>query len=234
MRAPQGSGRSQWLRRRVALLAVAVSAPLLAQVEPEPVPVAPARDPRSVIVVRENCTSRLAIQDLTLFANGTLRLRQGDPTTPTMTLHELGPDRLERYVERLGRVDLGDAEANASGPQASWDEVCTLELELPGREPRRFRYERLATGDYGTIGVRRIVEDLLDELKESANPSEIPASYRPRTGDRLERNDGIVFEVDGMTTDNKGVQLTSVDGRFTMFVPLDRVPWEFRRFVLEP
>jgi hypothetical protein len=227
-------GRPERLRWRVPFLLLVASLPLHGQVEKEPDPVSPPRDPRTVIVVRENCTSRLAIQDLTLFANGTLRLRQGEVATPTMILHELTPDRLRQYVDRLARVELGDAEANASGPQASWDEVCTLELELPGREPRRFRYERLAAGDYGTIGVRRIVEDLLDEIEESASPSEIPASYRPRTGDRLERNDGVVFEVDGMTTDNKGVQLTSVDGRFTMFVPLERVPWEFRRFVLEP
>jgi hypothetical protein len=187
------------------------------------------RDPRSLALLRENCVSPLARQEVTLFANGTLRLRHGAPEAPEMALHELDREVLDRYLERLAELDLAEAESVARGPAGEWIERCTLELERPGRAPERFEYERLAAGSFALERVRRLVEDLLDELRPALGSSEIPADYEPEIGDRLARADGALFEIVGFTLDGRGVELLGLDQPLTLFVERDQLRAQFAR-----
>ncbi len=195
---------------------------------------APARDPRSVIVLREDCTSSLSRKELTLFANGTLRLRHGAPNELQMALHELDHAALDQFVARFEEIDLSEVSDDSGGVTGEWAERCVLELERPGRTPERFVYERYSTGNLALDRVRRLIEDLFDEMKKSLGSSEIQANYRPAIGDRLERADGELFEVVSFTLDGKGVELEGVKQPLTIFVAKDKVRELFVRIAPRP
>ena len=188
-----------------------------------------AKDLRSIIVLREDCTSSLSRQELTLFANGTLRLRQGPTDAVKMTLRELGRAERDRYLARLEALDLSEAEASSRGPAGEWTEHCVLELARPNHAAERFEYEHLSTGSLALERARRLIEDLYDEIKGAIGASEIPATYKPMIGDRLERNDGELFEVVSFTLDGKGVELEGVVQPITLFVERDKLKELFRR-----
>jgi hypothetical protein len=194
-------------------------------------PAAPARDPRSVVVLREDCRSSIARQELTLFANGTIRLRHGDPESPQMALHELGHSALESYVVRLRAIDLTEAELSGHGPSGEWTERCVLELDRADGVLERFDYERYSSGSLGLDRVRRLIEDLFDEMKDTLDSSEIPSTYRPVIGDVLERGDGELFEVVSFTLEGKGVELVGVEVPITIYLERDKLREMFRRIV---
>lgn len=210
---------------------------LVAGVEPgAPEAVLPPRDPREVVILREDCRGALSRRELTLFANGTLRVREsgaGD-AAPGMVLHELDRARTARFLERLAAMELDDTPSPPNAPTGEWTEQCHLELEPPGHEPLRFDYERYATGSLALEGLRRLIEDLYDELAGARRSAEIPASYRPAVGDRLERADGELFEVVAFTLDGKGVELVGVDQPITLFVERDRIREQFARLSPRP
>lgn len=181
------------------------------------------RDPRSTVVLREDCTSTLARKELTLFGNGTIRLRHGAPDDVQMALHELDHASLERYVARLQELDLTDATTDTGGVVGEWTERCVLELQRPGRVPEQFVYDRYSTGSLGLDRARKLIEDLFDEMKASLGSSEIQANYKPAVGDRLERADGEIFEVVAYTLDGKGVELEGVVQPITLFVEKDKL-----------
>jgi hypothetical protein len=192
---------------------------------------APPADPRSSILVHERCASELETRDLTLFGNGTIRLREGPPGSERLVLRELGRPELEAIRRRIDAVDPGElrgADATASG---EWTAVCALELRSATGEEIRLRYGGLDSGGLELDGIRRVVETLVELARAEAYSVEIPAGWRPAPGDRLERNDGLVFEVVGFTSDGKAIELTALDQPIQVFVARDRLRLEFRRRV---
>jgi hypothetical protein len=214
---------------------VALAVALALQVGPEAVdePVR-APDPRSVALLLEDCRGSLSRRELTLFANGTLRLREGDAERPSLVLHELDRERTARFLERLSAIDLDETSSPPEAPSGEWTEHCRLELGLPDRPPQRFEYDRYSTGSLALDGVRRLIEDLFDELRGAIRSAEIPANYRPALGDRLERADGELFEVVAFTLDGKGVELLGVEQPITLFVERERLREEFLRIAPRP
>ena len=208
---------------------------LALQVAPEgDAPTTRPVDPRSIALLREDCRGALSRREITLFANGTLRLREGDAESPRMVLHELDRVRTARFLERLSAIELGDSPSPPNAPSGEWTERCLLELELPDRPRERVEYDRYATGSLALDGVRRLIEDLFDEMREALSSAEIPATYRPTLGDRLERADGEVFEVVAFTLDGKGVELLGVEQPITLFVERERLRQEFTRIAPRP
>lgn len=200
-------------------------------------PTLPARatdgtdDPRSRVLVREECGSSIGRREVTLFANGTIRLREGPPGAEEMVLGEVGSGEVEAYVRRLGGEDLGETDVEEGSPEGTWVEACVLDLTLPGRPVRSFRFGRYATHSLALRNVLAVVRELEGKAAASVVQTELPVRYQPRPGDLLERLDGIRFEVVAFTADGNGVELSSPDQPITLYVPKDELRKQFRRLL---
>jgi len=206
---------------------------LLSQLAP-PAPV----DARSVELVREQCASRIAMRELVYFANGTVRLREGPIGESTLTLGELGQPDAAEIRRQLADVDLAAVEIVSTAPDGEWVERCRLRLTLTAGEASELAYSPLDAGSLELEKLRRIVDYLTSVARGNGRSIEVPASYRARLGDRLERADGAVFEVVGFTSDGRAVELVSDAPPMTIFVERERLRVEFRRLLtaapLEP
>ncbi len=193
---------------------------------------AAAVDPRSLELLRFDCASRIASRELTLFANGTLRLREervGEERR--MRLAELGSGELAAYLARLAGEDL--VEVDLRGPELSgdWVEACEVVLALPERPPRRLRFGLVDSLPLALGRVLAVVDDLMVEVETRSPRSRLPADYEPRPGDRLRRIDGAIFEVVAFTGDGAGVELLAVDIPLVIFVPRAALRDEFEELL---
>jgi hypothetical protein len=188
-------------------------------------------DPRSVELVRERCAGGLATRDLTLFLNGTIRLREGAPGQEKIMLRELGHAEVDRLIGDFGEIDLSETESATNAPQGAWTERCSLTLSLPAREPRTLEYARLDTGTLNLDRLRRIVEFLVDQARLGAVSADFPPGYKPAVGDVVERDDGLVFAIVAFTSDGRGVELSGTETPLTLYVQRDELPRTFRRLL---
>lgn len=179
------------------------------------------RDPRSVELVREDCRSSIGRREVTLFGNGTVRVREGEPGDERMRLGESTPEEVKAFLERLAEPDLSETDPSESAPVGDWVEACLLVLSLPGEPPREFRYGRYASHSLALQRVLAVVRDIETRAESNARENSLPLGYEPRAGDLLERTDGIRFEVVAKTADGHGVELSSPDQPLTVYVPLD-------------
>lgn len=190
-------------------------------------------DPRSIVLLRRDCRSEIGRHEVTLFANGTVRLREGLPQDPKMTLAELNPEELEAFRARLAAEDLSEVEERApGGVEGAWVESCVLELLRHRRvgevgEARKFRYGRYESLPLTLSRVLTIADDLAAKVDPRAGAQHLPAGYLPRTGDVLRRVDGELFEVMGQTADKQGVELAGVQVPLTLYVPKSELSKEF-------
>lgn len=176
-------------------------------------------DQRSEELLRRDCSSRLGRNELTLFANGTLRLREWEGDETTMRLAEIGRDELDAYQRRLSAGDPGDRNYASSGVSGEWIERCDLHYKLGDGAMRVFSYGRLDTHELAFAAFLRIVDELEALASERAASSSLPADYSPRRGDVLMRLDGARFEVVGLTADGEGVELRGVIDPLTIYIP---------------
>ncbi len=197
---------------------------------PEPAP-APSRNAsgRSTEIVRLECASDLGRREVTLFGNGTVRLREGlkEDKEQGLGLAELDPDELAGALARLAGEDLSEVRWLPSGVEGAWIERCNLHLALPGVAARSFRFGRYDTLPLPLSRVLRVVEDLAAEVKDLHGIEELPPDYQLRPGDVLKRVDGQLFEIYAFTTDNRGVEMWGVDQPLTLYVPVTEVRREF-------
>lgn len=197
-----------------------------------PRPAAPSTDPRAVELLRQDCRSRIAGQELTLFANGTLRLRESEQGgEPRMRLAELGRRELDAFVARLAEEDLSEVDVRGREASGEWVETCELELTLQGGPPRLLRFGRLDSLPLALGRLLRVVDDLLLEVERLAPRSRLPADYEARAGDRLRRFDGKIFEVVAYTGDGGGLELEGIDEPLVVFIPVAALRDEFEELV---
>lgn len=190
--------------------------------------VAQSRDPRSVEVLRRDCRSELGRRDVTLFGNGTVRLRLWDAAGQLeMELLELGPGETEDYVTRLQRADLSQLDLPPAGPDEGWMDACALSMELPGEAPVSFRYGQLDALPLALSPLVAIVDEL--DLRASSNEAGriLADNYAPRPGDVLLRKDGRLYEVVGPTSDGMGIELVGVEQPVTIYLLAEAVHEEF-------
>ncbi len=218
---------------------------------PAPLPTAsPASsDPRSHVLLRLDCASRVGRREITLFGNGTVRSRSGPPGHEEMRLGEIGPDELAATLDQLGQEDLSEVDPDPLTVEGDWVESCLLELDLPrpaaiDRAGERGRPPMGPAGSSGSGGrlelrfgrysslplaLSRVVQvaDRLGEVAEKELPPGLPVGYEPRRGDVLARADGARFEVVGFTSDGKGVELEGVDNPLTLYLASGDLPRSF-------
>lgn len=214
-------------------------------------------DPRSTILLLYGCRSDAGRQEVTLFADGTVRLREvrapgaqadteGVETekagtgAETMELYELDPDSLEAYRARLADEDLSEVDMERNPVDGAWVEACRLDLlryppsdGVPADqppEPLHFQFSRYSALPLALSRVVKIAQDLIAEV-DAAPRNHLPDGYEPRPGDVLERSDGVLFEVVDFTVDGKGVELSGVEAPLVLYLPPDALRQRFVRVV---
>jgi hypothetical protein len=182
---------------------------------------------RSIEVLRLDCASRLGRREVTLFGNGTIRLRDGPIGKEWMGLAELGPDELQGTLRRLGEEDLSDASHLPQGVVGEWVEKCDLVLALPGGKRQKFFYGRYDTLPLALYRVQRVAEELADKVALLRDVEVLPEHYEPRLGDVLKRTDGTRYRVANFTSDRKGVELDGIDQPLHLIVLKEQMRMEF-------
>jgi hypothetical protein len=182
---------------------------------------------RSSEVLRFDCASRLGRREVTLFGNGTIRLRDGPIGKEWMGLAELGPEELQGTLRRLGDEDLSEAAHLLPGVVGDWIEKCDLVLELPGRQRQKFFYGRYDALPLALYHVQSVAQELAAKVAVLRDAEQLPARYEPRLGDVLKRTDGNRYRVVNFTSDRKGVELDGLDQPLHLIVLKEQMRLEF-------
>lgn len=184
-------------------------------------------DQRSLELFRRECLTDNSRQDLTLFGNGTVRLKEGARDNQRMILAELNRDELAGFARRLDEEDLSGSWRRDLGLQGISIESCRIAVHREGGDPIVFYYGRFQSR---TLALSRLVT-LADELVSLAierTPGErLPVDYVAEPGDVLRRGDGVLFQVVGFTSDGKGVELIGVDQPLLIYIEKDALSGEF-------
>jgi len=189
-------------------------------------------DRRSHELVRRECRAVIDTEDVTLFANGTVRLISKHDEERSVQLTELTPDEVEAFLRRVREVDLSEEYPIGVTLQGDWVEQCQLYLDVdPEVEPARYRFGRYDSLSLGLSRVNRVADDLLQVVQERAPTVGLPYGYVPEPGDVLERVDGVLFEVIGLTGDKKGIELIGVEQPLTIYVLNEAVGQHFKALV---
>lgn len=197
-------------------------------------PVAVEPGDRTLELLRYSCANPLGHREVTLFANGTVRLFDGPPGKEWMGLTELDPDSLSGAVNRLAAENLQDADDLPPGVEGTWIEQCTLALALPPAAKKVYRFGRYDTLPLSLSKIVRLAEELSTQVLALKEKEELPVGYEPRIGDVLKRVDGRHFRVEGFTSDGKGVELGCVDDPLGLYVAKDQFGREFVAVISRP
>ena len=190
------------------------------------------RDDRTVEIVHYECRTDTTRRETTLFANGTIRVRDGALGNEQMGLSELGPDDLQAYVNRLSALDLSRDRSPEKGMQGAWVERCELRLQLPGQELQTWRFGQFDPLQLNLHQVVNIAKELGDKVEIVKEKNELPVDYRPQPGDVLKRaGDGALFRIVTFTLDKKGIELRGVDLPLEMYVVTDQLRQSFVELV---
>ena len=187
----------------------------------------PIRSLRTWEVARRDCRTSISRQEVTLFANGTLRLRLTGPDLDDLRLAELTPDEVEAFINRLTAEDLSEVPASRDEVLGDWVERCGLYLELPDREPERYFFARFDSLPLALSRINAVVNDMLAQVENQAPEGGLPPNYHPEPGDVLERSDGQQFRVIALTSDRRGVELSGLDEPLTIYIAIDEVRRQF-------
>jgi hypothetical protein len=185
-------------------------------------------DLRSREILWLDCASEIGSRDVTLFSNGTLRVRSRGPEEEVeMWLGELTPDETQAYVNRLAEIDLREAESARSGVVGEWLEQCEVRLARPGEAERRFRFGRYDSLGLALSRVVRIAEELEREAMARDARHGLPVRYQPRPGDVLIDAEGMRFEVLRFTADGGGVELAATDWPLILYLGVEQLRERF-------
>jgi hypothetical protein len=176
--------------------------------------------PKSTELADHRCVGDLAEDQLTLFANGTVRLRERVGEREDMLLAELERKEIDGFVARLLDVDLSEAASLRSGITGEWISQCGLALALPDQPAVFFRYGRFDVLPHALETVRAVLTEVEALARTRAVHGSLPKDYQPKPGDFVRRGDGELFEVVGFTADGKGVELNGINQPVTIYVAL--------------
>lgn len=204
------------MRRLIWILVMAFAAsPLLADSN------------RSIEIFRYGCGNELGHREVTLFANGTVRVTDGPTGDEWMGLAELSPEELTGALNRLKAEDLSESHNMSKGVDGMWIEHCELRLQIPGEPLEVFRYGRYDPLTLNLSRVIQVIKDLEAKVEDLRGVEELPADYEPREQDVLKRRDGVSYRVIRFTPDNKTVELQGVTEPVYLFVLKEQMRMEF-------
>ena len=191
-------------------------------------------DLRSVERFRWQCTNELGRRDVTLFGNGTVRLRTGPVGAQELQLDELTQEELLDYLARLSRIhrarelhhDMAGAE-NFGQIDGELGASCQLVLRLPDLATVALTMPRLEVPQLGVAQLIEIADELAAFTRPIDRPRQVRADYVPRNGDQLRRKDGLHFRVIGPTSDGGGVELEGLQEPIRIYYRLVDLPLLF-------
>ena len=181
-------------------------------------------DDRSTELFRYLCSNDLGRRDVTLFANGTVRLRQGLWKEQELYLDELLREELRDYIGQLRDIQVGadslQTQLPGSAPQGDWVEDCEIVLALPGFESETWEFSTLQVTPLVVSRLIQVAEELADYTKILVASQRLSPDYQPHRGDVLRNSDGKRYRVIALTTDGLAVELEGLDSPIRMFVSL--------------
>jgi len=183
---------------------------------------------RSRELLDYRCANDLGVRQVTLFANGTVRLREGLGKEPRMQLGEIGPVELDGYLRRLEAEDLSEVHDRHESAEGTWVERCTLRVALDGKPPRELAFSRYDSLPLPVATIVRVADELADHTRAV---NALPHGYRPHPGDVLRRADGVLFRVVGFTADKLGLELQGVEQPLVLYVRPEDLPALFEALV---
>ncbi len=212
----------------LALGALSVSFEARAQVQ-ETAP-EPEGDPRSIERLRYQCRNELGRRDITLFGNGTLRVREGLFESERMDLAELAPEDLRQALADLALEDPTDGidsvawSGDVGGP---FVEQCSMRVQLPGRNAITYSFAR---HDVLPLRIQRWI-GLAERWAEQAKPSRpgLPKDYDPSFGDILVDDLDQRYRVQFRTPDGAGIELVGLEQPVRMIIPISALGERFVR-----
>jgi hypothetical protein len=176
----------------------------------------PPRD-RSLELVDHLCRTEIGSRRVTLFANGTVRLREEIDGERRLALAELPPDHLEGVLQRFLAEDLSEADTDRLTPEGDWIDRCLLRLHIREGVGEQFSHGPFDSLPLSLSRVLSVVAELAEMTRDERSEA-LPRGYRPQVGDILRRADDVLFEVVGWTSDGKGVELQGVEQPLTLFI----------------
>ncbi len=187
----------------------------------------PIHDPRSHELLRLDCVTGNLRTDLTLFSNGTCRLREGEVGSERMHLSELDPDAKDAYVRRLQAESLGESVSPLGSLGGEWTESCRLAVDIPDGPQGEVRYGNLAPKSLALSRVVTIAEEILLVVRTAARVSGLRPGFVPQRDQVLVRRDGTRYRVRGLTSDGLGIELEGIDQPVTIYFALEVLHEEF-------
>ena len=184
--------------------------------------------PRTTVVAELTCWNTLDRRVVSLFANGTVRVKRSGGEETALWLGELDGPRYEAFLRRLAEPDLSETENSVSlAPSGEWIEQCDLTLSLPDRKAWKFSYGRFDSLPLSVSQVLHVLEDLSTAADQQVGLRRLPEGYSPKPGDVLRRRDATVFRVVGLTLDKKSVELAGTIVPLTVYLAVADLPREF-------
>jgi len=188
---------------------------------------AAVEDPRSLELLRFDCTTGVVRSEVTLFANGTLRLREGDVGEEAMQLAELAPDVREGYLRRLQQESLGGDLAPPPGVDGLWTEQCVLTLDVPDGPAGTASVGAFDSMSLPLSRLVTIARELVALARVQTYVAGIPTGYVPREGDVLIHHDGSRYLIQGWTSDGRGIEVVGLDQPLTIYVAVEELSQQF-------
>lgn len=192
-------------------------------------------DPQNWVLFRHSCESHLGEREVTLFLDGTIRLRLEDPEGEETNSGSLKPENVARTYSTLKSIQtaIGDQDqknwSRFTQPGGITGELlrrCEIYLNLPDLAPEIFHFTTMEGGPLWLEQLRLLSEELGDRTVKQIYRG-LPAAYRPKFGDLLRRRDGAVFRFVGMTSDKKAWMVEQVGQPTTTYYSAEEISQVF-------
>ncbi|MDH3254757.1 MAG: hypothetical protein OEM62_07190 [Acidobacteriota bacterium] len=194
-------------------------------------------DGRGHEILMYTCSSAFGGSELTLFGNGTLRLRERDGAdgVSELSLVELTEEELAAYVARL-RTKPYDRrpESLRGGPSGEFVEQCRLEVDAGPDESMTYRFSRVESMSLDLSQLVRVAEELVEEVKLRRRGMRFPRGYEPSPGDVLLGRNGTRYRIERFTADGKGLEISGIDEPIVLYIETSAVIGEFLGLVEDP
>lgn len=186
---------------------------------PGPVPAQdPAPDPRTVTLFDYHCASDRDLHWVTLFANGTVRLREriAVDEPETMALAELAPEQLAGYRRQLRLTDPSDGILPDDPPVGTTGlgvETCDLLVAPPSGKELRYRFGPLEVSSLRYARWVALAEALAEIARPDPEIEVLDEAYEPAMNDVLRDAAGDRYRIVWVSLDG-WVEFDGIDQPF--------------------
>lgn len=200
-------------------------------------------DRRSIVLFEKSCVSDRGRQIVTLFANGTIRLKESfargldaapasdaeSPGTTVLHLAELTPEETRSYRRELIRAMPSDGklpESERAVIEGVGVETCTLIIDTGTGTPLEHAFAPLEVPSLRLERWLGLAGDLIRRARPSEEPETLDEAYEPDIGDVLRDRAGQRFRIRWITFEGI-VELDGIDTPVHLRVAADQLAEQF-------